>query len=209
MSNHMKHDGRGRFVSKDGTPAPLPEPGRKIKRGPTTIKHYRVDRVLVNKQQQAEYEKLLANPNTTALQLQDFLRAHGHGVCRSAVQHHRNNWNSELKRLREVARMASSFCELSRSNGSGSVAEASHAMFEMELMQSLFNLPGAKEMPAGQWQTMSKTLQGVVATRRSVEEMRNEFEAKAREAAQAVEKAAGDGTSTADVVERVKSILGV
>ena len=209
MADPVQQDALGRFVSKGGTPAPPPEPGRKIKRRPTMIKHYRVDAVLTDPSQRAEYEKLLANPNTTSNQLTAFLRSHGHSICTNSVQRHRRVWNSELKRLRDVAHMASSYCELSRAKGGGSIAEATYAKFEMELMQSLFKMPGAQEMPADQWQTMAKTLQGVVATRRNVEEMRADFDARAREAARAVENATQQGVSGADVVERVKAILGV
>ena len=200
-------DSLGRFTHADGTPAPPPVPGVVRRRGPQQIKHFRVDAILSD-EERAEYERLLARPTTTIKDLQAFLRDRGHRVCRSAVTRHRRSWNSELRRLREVSRMAASFCQLTREHGAGVLAEASHARFEMMLMQSLFKQPGAEQMPADEWQAMSKTVQGVVATRRSVEEMRTEFEQKAKQAVAEAERAAHAGATMDDVVERVRQILG-
>ena len=202
-------DPLGRFVRGDGTPAPAPAPDApKRRRGAQQFKHFKVDAVLTD-EQRADYERLLARPTTTVADLRAFLRACGHRVCRSAVSRHRRSWNADLKRLREVARMAASFCELSRTHGAGAVAEASHARFEMMLMESLFQLPGARQIPPAEWQQMSRTLQGVIATRRTVEAMRAEYDAKAKAAAAAAERAAGQGASGPEVVARMKEILGV
>jgi hypothetical protein len=202
-------DSLGRFMRADGTPAPPPDPSAKpVHRRATQFKHFRVDAVLTD-EQRGEYEKLLAHPNTTVKQLQAWLGAHGPPVCRSAVTRHRQDFHSGLKRMREIAHMASSFCELTRTYGPGAVAEASHGRFEMMLMESLFDMPDAKQMPLADWQAMSKTVQGVVATRRSVEQMRSEFEAKAKQAAAEAAAAAAKNVSSAEVAERVREILGV
>jgi hypothetical protein len=202
-------DKRGRFTHDASQPAPEPAPdGPKRKRRPTQFKHFRVDAVLTDAQR-SDYEKLLAKPNTTVKQLQAFLRDRGHNVCRSAVQRHRHSFHTELRRLKEVARMAQTFCELTRENGPSTIAEASHARFEMMLMQSLMNRPGVEGMPVAEWREMSRTLQGVVATRRSVEEMRQEYEDRARNAAAEVEAATDQGAAGKDVVARMRDILGV
>jgi hypothetical protein len=204
---NMPKDRFGRFKPHEGPPAPPPGP-HKQKRRSTQFKHFRVDAVL-NDADRAEYEKLLAHPNTTIKQLQAFLAAKGHHVCRSAVSRHRQDHHIEFKRLREVSRMAQSFCDLTRDNGPGVIAEANHARFEMLLMESLFNVPGAKEMPPEQWERMAKTIGNAVATRRSVEEMRADYDRRAREAAALVENANKKGATGKDVVERMKEILGV
>ena len=197
-------DALGRFVLADGSPAPPPAPGRRP-RGPAAFKHCRVDAVPAA-DERAEYERLLADPNSTATSLQAWLRARGHRVCRSAVGRHRRSFAAELRRVRDVARMAESFCALTRRQGAGAIAEAAHAKFEMMLMESLFKLPGAEDFPADQWQSMAKTVSSAVATRRNVEEMRAEFERKAKAAAEEVENA---GATNEEVVERVRQILGV
>src|SRR5688500_18115651 len=201
-------DSLGRFVLADGSPAPLPAPGRRRSRGPAAFKHFRVDSVL-SPDERAEYERLLADPHSTALSLQAWLHDRGHRVCRSAVSRHRKTFASELRRVRDVARMAESFCALTRREGAGAIAEAAHAKFEMMLMESLFKLPGAEQFPADQWQSMARTVSSAVATRRSVEEMRADFDRRAKAAAAEVEQAAGKKASGREVVERVREILGM
>jgi hypothetical protein len=200
-------DALGRFVLGDGTPAPPPARGRKP-RGPAAFKHFRVDAVL-SAEERAEYERLLADPTSTAKSLQDWLRDRGHRVCRSAVSRHRKTFASELRRVRDVARMAETFCALTRREGAGAIAEAAHAKFEMMLMESLFKMPGAEQFPADQWQSMAKTVSSAVATRRSVEEMRADFERRAKAAAEEVAKASEHQATGEEVVERVRQILGV
>lgn len=204
----MRQDGLGRFMSEQGPPAPPPDKTVKQTRRPSPFKHFKVDEVLSDADR-PEYERLLSHPKTTVKQLQAFLLCKGHHVCRSAVQRHRQNHHGEFKRLREVARIAESFCELARDHGPGVIAEASHARFEMMLMENLFKMPGASEMPVDEWQQMAKTLSSAVATRRSVEEMRAGYERRAREAAELVEKANQNDVSGKDVVARMKEILGV
>lgn len=201
-------DPLGRFVLADGSPAPLPEPGVKRRRRPTVFKHYRVDAVLDPADREA-YERLVADPNSTVKSLQDWLGARGHRVCRTAVRRHRHSLTDDLRRFRDVTRMAESFCALTRREGAGAIAEAAHAKFEMMLVESLFKLPGAEQFPADEWQTMAKTVSSAVATRRSVEEMRAEFERRAKAAADEVAKGTEKQASGREVVERVREILGM
>lgn len=218
-------DSLGRFIRHEGSSAPQPAPhdppppletttspqpdrAPKQRRRPTQFKHFRVDEVLTDEQRK-EYERLLARPTTTVKDLLAKLREWGHPVCRSAVSRHRRSWSADVKRLREVSRMASTFCELARERGPGVIAEATHAKFETDLMASLFNMPGAEDRPLAYWQQMSRTLGGVVATRRSVEEMRTEYDQKIKAAATEAGKAADSGASGKDVVARMREILGV
>ena len=108
--------------------------------------------------------------------------------------------------------MASMFCTLSRQHGAGAIAEATQGKFEMDLMQDLFKLhkdkkgEGSGKSPKW-WNQMSKTLAGMVATRRSVEEMRADFEAKAKAAVEAVKKLDSRDRGR-EIAERVREILG-
>ena len=201
-------DALGRFVLGDGTPAPPPPAGVRRPRVPAAFRHFRVDAVL-SADERAEYERLLADPNATARSLQAWLRDRGHRVCRSAVVRHRRSFAAELRRVRDVARMAEAFCALTRRQGAGAIADAAHARFEMMLMESLFKLPGAEQLPPGEWQSMARTVSSAVATRRNVEEMRAEFERKAKAAAAELEEGAARHATGPEVVERVRQILGV
>ncbi len=206
MNPNRKQDALGRFVRADGTPAPLPEPGIKHRRGPARFKHFRIDALPLTPEQREEYERLLADPTSTVQQLQDWLRARGHRVCRSAVTRHRHSFHADLTRLREVARMAQSLCELSRKQpgGPGVIAEAAAAHFEMNLMESLHKMKGAPDLPAAEWRQMAATLAEIVATRRSVEAMREEFERRAKAA---VEEAQRKNVTSEDVADRMRQIL--
>ena len=203
-------DSRGRFLRPDGSPAPLPDPAAtKSRRRPPMFKHFKVDHVLASDDERAEYERLVADPKSTAKQLQAWLRARGHRVCRSAVLRHRQSAAIDLRAVKECSQMAAAFCELSRRHGAGAIAEANHARFEMLLMQSLFKMKGAPELPPEEWQRMSKLTSAAVATRRSVEEMREEYQRRARQAADEAAAAAAKGVTGKDVVARMREILGV
>jgi hypothetical protein len=106
--------------------------------------------------------------------------------------------------------MASMFCTLSRQHGAGAIAEANQGKLEMDLMQDLFNMRDGKEGKKSPrwWSQMSKTLAGMIATRRSVEEMRADFDAKARAAVAEAQKLSSRHHGR-DVVARMQEILGV
>jgi hypothetical protein len=210
QSQHTPKDAKGRFLRKDGsfTPASA-RPRQKRKRQPTRVKHFRVDLLLTDPAERAEYDRLLADPNQTTVMLTEWLHAHGHSVCHTAVCRHRRHAQADLWQLRECSRMASMFCTLSRQHGAGAIAEANQSKFEMDLMQDLFKMhEDKKDRKSPQWwNQMSKTLAGMVATRRSVEEMRADFEAKAKAAVEAVKKLDSRDRGR-EIAERVKAILG-
>jgi hypothetical protein len=203
-------DSLGRFLRPDGSPAPLPDPAaKKPRRRPPMFKHFKVDHVLADEDERTEYERLVADPKSTARQLQAWLRARGHRVCRSAVLRHRQASALDLRAVKECSQMAAAFCELTRRHGPNVVAEANHARFEMLLMQSLFKMKGAPTMPPEEWQRMSKLTSAAVATRRSVEEMREEYDRRAKQAADEAAAAAAKGATGKDVVARMREIMGV
>jgi hypothetical protein len=201
----------GRFLRKDGSFTPAASrPRRKRKRESTRIKHFRVDLILTDPAERVEYDRLLADPNSTSTTLAAWLHAHGHSVCKQAVQRHRRHALGALQQLRECSRMASMFCTLSRQHGAGAIAEATQGKFEMDLMQDLFKMhEGEKGNKSPKWwNQMSKTLAGMIATRRNVEEMRADFEAKAKAAVAEAQKLSSRHHGR-DVVARMQEILGV
>jgi hypothetical protein len=64
MPRRVQQDNPCRFTSRNGTPAPAPEPSRRIRRERKQFKHFRVYAVLCDADR-ADYEKLMAHPNTT------------------------------------------------------------------------------------------------------------------------------------------------
>jgi hypothetical protein len=205
--SETNRDFLGRFVRKDGTNAPPRIRNRQPR--PPALKHFRVDAILTDGAERDEYERLLAHPNTTVRQLHQWFSDRGHEVSLQAITRHRQAFYMDIKQVREVSKMASTYCELTRKYGPAAVAEASHGRFEMMLMQNLFNHPDAKQMPPADWQTMCKTVQGVVATRRNVEQMRSEQEAKAKQAAAEAAAAAKKPVTSAEVADHVAEMLGV
>jgi uncharacterized protein DUF3486 len=217
MSNDPKpkpaggRDALGRFDRPFDSPPRLgpdgqPNPRRRGK--PTRFKHFKIDELLPPEHREA-YEALLDDPTSTLPSLQRWLRAHGVNVSHTAISNHRTHRFYDLKGMREAAQMASTFCALSRKHGAGAIAEASHAKFEMMLMQNLFNLRGAPEMPREEWQSMAKLVGSALANRRTVEELREGYEHRAKQAAEETERAMKRGVSGKDVVQRMKDILGV
>ena len=81
----------------------------------------------------------------------------------------------------------------------------------MDLMQDLFKMHEDKDKRGRKspkwWNQMSKTLAGMVATRRSVEEMRADFEAKAKAAVEALRKLDSRDRGR-EIADRVREILG-
>lgn len=121
---------------------------------------------------------------------------------------HRHRHLEQFHKVREASRMAQAFCEVVRKEGAGAIVEASQGRFEMLLMQDLFRMKENPALPPDEWQRWSRAVGGAVATRRSVEEMRQEFDRKAAAAAKAVETL--DPTEgNLRVVNRVREILGV
>ena len=72
---------------------------------------------------------------------------------------------------------------------------------------NLFKLQDASNAPPEYWQQMSRTLGGMVATRRSVEEMRADFEVKAKAAVAEAQKLEPSDAGKR-VAARMKEIFG-
>jgi hypothetical protein len=205
-------DEHGRLIRKDGSlveRAVVRRGPRAAELGGGRVSHLRVDAILGGSGELRDaYEKLLDDPSTLLKDLAAFLRERGHHVNLSAVRRHRRRYHAEFRSLREAAKMAQAFCAVTRREGAGAVVEAAQGRFEMLLMQDLFKMRDNPQLAPDEWQRWARAVTNAVATRRSVEEMRAEFERKAAEAAEAFD-ALDPTESTRRVVERVKEILGV
>jgi hypothetical protein len=201
-------DVRGRFTRNDD--APPPAPAGKGKR--VNFKHFTVDELLPE-ERKADYEKLMRDPRTTVPALQEFLRKLGIVVSRNAVAGHRLHAHLEVKRVQEMSLMAKAFCELVRSEGATTVAEASHAKFEMKLMEFLFKDKDTPVLDAAHFERMGKVTQRAVQTRMDVEAMHQDAERRDREAREEAEKARQPQKSrqerNREICRRMDEIMGI
>jgi hypothetical protein len=208
-------DEHGRLVRRDGTVVERAV----VRRGPRAVElstggrvsHLRVDQILGGSGEMRDaYEALLDTPSTYLKDLQAFFLARGHRVTLSAINRHRKRYHAEFSSVREAAKMAAAFCAATRRDGPGALAEAAQGRFEMLLMQDLFKLKENPALAPEEWQRWSRAVSGAVATRRKVEEMREEFERKAAEAAKVMEELNEDPQErNRQVVYRVREILGM
>jgi hypothetical protein len=206
----------GQMIRKDGTVVERAGKGRSPGVGKRTtqlpdgqISHLRVDKILGGSGPlRDEYERRLENPNTYIKHLQAWLAERGHHVNISAINTHRKRHIETFKKVRASAQEAAVLCDIVRKQG-GSFVEAAQGHFEMKLMQTMSRMADDKELPAEQAQVWCKTLAGAVAARRSLEELRAEYERRAAEAAKAGEAEVKKGATGKDVVARMREILGV
>jgi hypothetical protein len=201
-------DVRGRFTRKDDAPPRTPTGKRKT----TYFKHFQVDELLPDEHKPA-YEKLMRDPRTTVPMLQEFLRKLGIVVSRNAIASHRIHAHLEVKRVQEMSLMARAFCELTREQGASAVAEASHAKFEMKLMEFLFKDKDTPLLEPEQLERMGKVTQRAVQTRMDVETMHDDAERREREKEKEAERAAQPQKSQQErmieVARRVDEIMGI
>jgi hypothetical protein len=205
MAAEDERDAAGRF---EGAPARRPPggSGRGVGRRTTAFKHFKIDALLTSADERAAYDALIADPNSTVRSLRAWLAARGHVVSSNAVSNHRLSRHLELRTIREATAQAAAYCEVSRRHGAGAVAEASHAKFELMLMQRLFGRPDAPQMPPAEWHALAKVVGHVLDNRRSVEGLRGEI---AKCEAAAATQGGGRRRTFAEAVRRTRQILGL
>jgi hypothetical protein len=197
-------DKNNRVVCRDGSPAKRAAPRTGC------LGHSTVDQALGGEGPlRDEYEKLLANPNSTIRGLQAWLHAKGLKVSRGSVDRHRRAFRRGFSKVQTAARMAQAFCRVVRNEGAGALVEASQGAFEMCLMERLFELKDDNRIAAGEFEKWGKMLRDATANRRSVEQMREEIDRKAADAAKVIDAEIKSGATGKDVVARMREILGV
>jgi hypothetical protein len=204
----------GQMIRKDGTVVERAGKGRSPGVGKRTtqlpdgrVSHLKIDKILGGEGPlRDEYERMLEDPNVFLRHLADWFKQRGHHVNLTAIRIHRRRHVEQFKHVRASAQSAAVMCDIFRRQGkSGSCLEAAQGHFEMKLMQTMARMAGdSKEVPPEQWQQWCKALVGAADARRRVEELRAEYERRAREAVDAVKQ-----VDPGDVVDRVREILGV
>src|SRR4051794_26123627 len=184
-----------------------------------SIVRSKVERLL-SPQHLKEYRELLSDPRTTVKIAHAWLRAREYDIGYSAVARDRRRFDQDLVEVRKTAMLAGQFAEASKGGGLAVLSDARVARFQQVLLQRLMGMdkPGApaaeksSDFTPAQWLELAKTVAASVNARRSLEALRADYEDRARQAAEAVEKAAGanrkplDGVAVANAVRR---ILGV
>ena len=201
----------------DGAPgdsAPTAKPRRAGRpRGTRLVRHFKVDHCLTP-EDRGPYEALLLDPRQTADSLLKWLRDRGYGdVSRAGVARHRRQFEVDVKGIRRDARVAVQFAAMARAQGGASaLTDAGQFRFEQMFLERLFRMKKSDKRGVGEWHEIARTMTSLLENRQQVEQQRADWERRAKEAVETVEKAAGarrktlDGVAVADAVRR---ILGV
>lgn len=154
----------------------------------------------------ADYEALLADPRTTGGDALAWLVARGYALTRVAVYRHRRHFLRGLDDVRHWAGVARHAADAARVHGPVVLAEGAVTQLEHMLMRALHAMNARGVTPdARQFADLAVAVARAVATRGAVDEHRRAAEDRAREDAQR----GGSGASGADVVRRVRQILGM
>ena len=184
-----------------------------------SIVRSKVERLL-SPQHLKEYRELLSDPRTTVKIAHAWLRERGYDIGYSAVARDRRRFDQDLVEVRKTAMLAGQFAEASRGGGLAALSDAMVARFQQVLLQRLMRMDKSGDPKAektndftpSEWLELAKTVAASVNTRRSLEALRADYEDRARQAAEAVERAAGPKKKPLDGVEvanAVRRILGV
>ena len=184
-----------------------------------SVTRFKVEQILTPEHLK-EYQTLLRDPRTTVRKAHAWVRGLGYAIGPAAIGRHRRRFDADVEAVRKTAMLAEHFAEASRGGGLAVLSDATVARFQQVLLDRLMRMDKPDEPSAEktsdftprQWLELARTVEASVGARRSLETLRAEFEARARQAADAIEKAAGakrkplDGVAVANAVRR---ILGV
>lgn len=182
-----------------------------------SVIRYKVEQIL-SPEHLREYEALLRDPRTTVMKAHTWLAERGYKVGYAAVGRHRRRFDRDVQSVRKTAMLAEHFAHASKTGGLAAISDATLARFQQVLLERLMTLDGddpkarsTRDFSSREWLEMSKAIGETVSARRNLEALRNEFDERARKAAEAVEGEAGkrksfDGVRLANTVRR---ILGV
>jgi hypothetical protein len=190
----------------------MPPPGYR-----KSVIRFKVEQVL-SPEDLKEYQELLRDPRTTVRKAHAWVTARGYHIGYAAVGRHRRRFDEDVVAVRKTAMLAEHFADASRGGGMAALSDAMVARFQQVLLEQLMRLdkpdagaPRAASFSSREWLELARTVAASVATQRSLQMLRAEYEDRGRRAAEAVEKAAGkkkplDGVAVANAVRR---ILGV
>jgi len=182
-----------------------------------SVTRYKVEQVL-SPEHLKEYEKLLRDPRMTVRKLHQWVLARGYRIGHGAVARHRRRFDADVQAVRKTAMLAEHFAEASRGGGLAVLSDATVARFQQVLLERLMRIDKADEPDAErsrdfspkEWLELAKTVSEAVAARRDLEQLRGEFEDRARKAIEVVEKSRQrkwvDGNALA---EKLRKRLGM
>jgi ElaB/YqjD/DUF883 family membrane-anchored ribosome-binding protein len=181
-----------------------------------SVTRYKVERVL-SPQHLKEYQEVLKDPRTTVKKAHAWVVERGYKVGYAAIGRHRRRFDEDVVAVRKTAMLAEHFADASRGGGLAVLSDATVARFQQELLERLMRLdkpddPAAEkssDFTGAQWLELAKTIAHTVGARKMLESLRGEFEGRARQAADLVEKAGAaarrkpfDGVAVANAVRR-------
>jgi hypothetical protein len=193
-------DEQGRLLRGDGSLAKPPDRSKLRNKG--YMYHSSVDRALgAATPLRAEYERLLADPNSTLKSLAAWLHEHGIKVSKGAVHRHRRHFAAEYATIHEAKRKAEAHCEVLGRYGPTVFFAAANGRLGMCMMHDAFALPDQPHLSPQEWATWAKAMQvasGVQA------EVRMDEQRQAKEAPKLSQREVDIMTA-----ETVREILGV
>lgn len=176
-------------------------------RGPAQM-FLKVDKVL-KEEDRAPYATLLSNPCTNRDSAQAWLKERGYDVGCDAVARHHRRFRQNMIEVRRSAGVAQALGSVIREGGAGAIAEVALTRFEQLVMEQLLRADIEVDIPPRDLSELAKSVTAIVGNRGRVESQRQDFEDRARRAAQEVDRAAKSSGNSADLCNRVRQILGV
>lgn len=181
-----------------------------------SITRLKIERILTPEHLR-EYEVLMRDRRSTVRTLRQWILDRGYQVGHASVGRHRRRFDAEVQTVRRAAMFAERFADASKEGGLAALADATVARFQQVFIARLMKLD-SDESPDGantaafsprDWHELAKAVESSVASRRSLEVLRNEFDERARRAAEAKGKATPRRLDGAAVSDKVRRILGI
>ena len=169
-------------------------------------RQHKVLEVVKDRQELEELEKFVRDrPGRKVDEVHEWLLAKGYVIGRTAV----HNWKAEFEandRMRSAAEISRNFLAAGKEEGAAEIASASLLKFQQILFEHLL---GADDADAGELMKLSISLKTAVQAGRHIEELREQFETKQKNALAEAEKLGREGATGEMVVAKVREYLGL
>lgn len=140
-----------------------------------------IEYLLTEKHRDAYYA-LLRRPDTTVRIASGWLAFHGYCVGETAVRRHLAAFRARMLRHREAAELSHTIAAVSRERGVASVADASAALAEQQMMRSLLNVlredQEGEEFDPDHWRAIHRAVGEAIRNRQTIESLRKSAEEK-------------------------------
>jgi hypothetical protein len=167
--------------------------------------HYKIDELLTEESERAEYEQLARQPGTTIDDLWEWLRGKGFSIARSSVARHKRSFDELSASVRRSSETAAAFASVAKDAGIAGLADASLGRFQQLLMEKLFQMDSEEELSAGDLMKLSMALKTAVGAKNAIMDLQSKFDAVMAEKT----SKRTDGTISAeDITDARKRIFG-